>query len=95
MLMTKQEMLSLMMRSDRRSIDTDLYSLAALFAERLALVADKLTADEIDAFIDIGAALYSHGKAEFGESVPVEDMFPARDDWQLGPEAERSGFRHE
>jgi len=91
--MTKQEILSKMMRTEHHAIETDMYSLCAIFAEQLAAVIDRLDEAEIKRFIEIGAAMYRSGRAEFGAAVPVEDLFPSRKSWSLGPERGRSGYR--
>jgi len=52
--MTKQETLSQMMREEHDVIDINFYSLAALFAEKLAALGDRLDEDELDVFIGIG-----------------------------------------
>ena len=93
--MTKQEILSQMMRTEHYAIETDLYSLCAIFAEQLAAVNDRLDEAEIERFIEIGASMYRSGRAQFGAEVPVEDLFPSRKSWRLGPEPGRSGYRKE
>ena len=93
--MTKQEILSQMMRAEHYAIETDLYSLSAIFAEQLEAVIDKLDEAEIERFIEIGALMYRTGKAQYGAAVPVEDLFPSRKSWRLGPEPGRSGYRKE
>jgi hypothetical protein len=91
--MTKQEILSQMMRQEHNAIDTNFYSLAALFAEKLEALGNRLDEAELTVFIEIGAAMYRHGHSEFRDTVPVEDMFPMGDDWQMGPGRNRSGYR--
>jgi hypothetical protein len=91
--MTKQQVMCLMMRSDRRTLDADLYTVSALLADRLARISHKLDRAEMDAFIEIGAAVYAEGLARFGAHVPVEDLFPVGEDWAMGPQPRRSGFR--
>jgi hypothetical protein len=93
--MTKQEILSQMMRTEHHAIETDLYSLCAIFAEQLTTVIDRLDEAEIERFIEIGASMYRSGRAQFGAEVPVEDLFPSRNNWSLGPEPGRSGYRKE
>jgi hypothetical protein len=93
--MTKQEILSQMMRTEHHAIETDLYSLCAIFAEQLATVMDRLDEAEIQRFIEIGASMHRSGRAQFGAEVPVEDLFPSRKSWSLGPEPGRSGYRKE
>jgi hypothetical protein len=93
--MTKQEILSQMMRSEHYAIDTNLYSLCAIFAEQLSTVVDRLDEAEIGHFIEIGASMYRSGRAQFGADVPVEDLFASRKSWALGPEPGRSGYRKE
>jgi hypothetical protein len=93
--MTKQEILSQMMRTDHHAIETDLYSLCAIFAEQLAVVINRLDEAEIERFIEIGASMYRSGRAQFGAEVPVEDLFPSRKSWRFGPEPGRSGYRKE
>ena len=91
--MTKQEILSQMMREEHGVINVNFYSLAALFAEKLAALGDRLDKDELNVFIGIGAKIYRKGRAEFHEDVPVEDMFPMGEDWRMGPDQDRSGYR--
>jgi hypothetical protein len=91
--MTKQQVLCLMMRQEHRTLDADLYTVSALMADRLARISHKLDRAEMDAFIEIGAAIYCHGLSQFGAHVPVEDLFPIADDWAMGPKPDRSGFR--
>jgi hypothetical protein len=93
--MTKQEILSQMMRTEHHAIETDLYSLCAVLAEQLAAVIDRLDEAEIERFIEIGASMYRSGRAQFGAEVPVEDLFPSRKSWRFGPEPGRSGYRKE
>ncbi|MDB5758690.1 MAG: hypothetical protein JWM30_1979 [Burkholderia sp.] len=93
--MTKQEILSQMMRTEHHAIETDLYSLCAIFAEQLATVMDRLDEAEIQRFIEIGASMHRSGRAQFGAEVPVEDLFPSRKSWSLGPKPGRSGYRKE
>lgn len=92
--MDKYKIMALMMRSEHQVIDANLYSLSALMAERLADISGKLTEDELSAFIDIGAAVYQAGMKEFGERVPMEDLFPASENWPFGPLAGSSGYRN-
>jgi hypothetical protein len=91
--MTKQEVLCLMMRRDRATVDADLYTVSALMADWLSRVSPKLDRAEVDAFIAIGGVVYSEGLARFGARVPVEDLFPVGEDWAMGPQPKRSGFR--
>jgi hypothetical protein len=80
-----------MMRTEHHAVETDLYSLCAIFADQLAAVMDRL--DEAE--IEIGASMHRSGRAQFGAEVPVEDLFPSRKSWSLGPEPGRSGYRKE
>ena len=91
--MTREEILSKMMRQEHNAIDTNFYSLAALFAEKLAALGSRLDEAELTVFIEIGATIYRQGHLEFCDTVPVEDMFPMGDDWQMGPGPNRSGYR--
>jgi hypothetical protein len=91
--MTRQEILSQMMREKHDVIDIKFYSLAALFAEKLAALGDRLNEDELNVFIGIGATIYRQGRTEFHEDVPVEDMFPMGEDWRMGPDRDHSGSR--
>jgi hypothetical protein len=79
--MNRHQILSLMMRKEHQVIDANLYSVAALMAERLAQVSDKLIEAETYDFIHIGAAIYRHGVNEFGAGILVDDLFPAEQDW--------------
>jgi hypothetical protein len=90
--MTKQELLSLMMRQENRVIDPDLYTTAALLAETVAATAKTLDPKTLDRFVRIGAAIYAHGLDEFKDPVPVEDLFPASENWPR-PSTARAGFR--
>lgn len=93
--MTKQEILSQMMRTEHNAIESDLYTLCAIFAEQLAAVIDRLDEVEIERFIEIGSSMYRSGQAQFGTAVPVEDLFPTGNNWRFGPEPGRSGYRKE
>lgn len=79
--MDKFQILSLMMRKEHQFIDADLYSISALLADALADVSDKLNHAEVFRLVDIGAAIYRHGVQEFGEGVPLDDLFPASENW--------------
>jgi hypothetical protein len=79
--MDKRQILSLMMRKEHQVIDANLYSLSALMAKELADVSHKLNQGELYRLIDIGAAIYRHGLIEFGAGVPVDDLFPAWENW--------------
>lgn len=92
--MDKYQILALMMRSEHQCLDANLYSLSALFADRLARVADRLTEEELNRFIEIGAAIYHAGLDEFGTGVPLEDLFPANENWPFGPPPGSGGFRN-
>jgi hypothetical protein len=92
--MNKYQIMALMMREDHQVLDTDLFSTSAVLAERLAGISTRLSEQEMDAFINIGAAIYRAGLNEFGAGVPVEDLFPANENWPDGPCPERSGFRN-
>jgi hypothetical protein len=91
--MNKYQIVALMMRAEHQVIDTDPFSLAAMLAEQLAKVSDRLNEQEMDRFVKIGAAVYRAGLTEFGSGVPVEDLFPANENWPNGPQPGRSGFR--
>lgn len=92
--MDKYQIMALMMRSEHQVIDANFYGLSAVMADKLAAVSDKLSDAELDSFIRIGAAIYRAGMNEFGARVPVEDLFPANENWPDGPQPGRSGFRH-
>lgn len=93
--MTKQEAMPLMMQHEHQTIDANLYSLCTLLAESLADISDRLDDHEMEQFLDIGGAIYRRGISEFGECVPVADLFPTRQDWGYGPEPGWSGYRSE
>lgn len=92
--MDKYQILALMMREENEVIDADLYTVCAILADRLAAASDRLNAEEMTAFVQVGAAIYRHGMAEFGSAVPIEDLFPANENWPNGPRPGRGGFRH-
>ncbi|RJF96067.1 hypothetical protein [Noviherbaspirillum saxi] len=77
----KYRILERMMHNENEAVDTDLYCISALLAERLAEISPKLSSSEMERFIEIGAAICRYGHREFGASVPVEDLFPQSEIW--------------
>ncbi|MDQ9170370.1 hypothetical protein Q8A64_08090 [Oxalobacteraceae bacterium R-40] len=75
--MDKQHILSRFEKEAAALAHCDPFSLASLFAERLSRLSDRLTEDEFEELISIGAGIFHCGIREFGESVPVEDLLPA------------------
>jgi hypothetical protein len=57
----------------------DPFSLASLFAECVSELSEKLSKDEFEQLISVGAGIYHCGKREYGKDVPVDDLLPARE----------------
>ena len=57
------------------------FSLASLFAHCLSMISERLTEDELEQFIRIGAGIYQCAVRENGKSVPVDDLLPASECW--------------
>ncbi|KRB81855.1 hypothetical protein [Noviherbaspirillum sp. Root189] len=79
--MDKYRILERMMRDRDDAVDTDLYCIAALLAERLEEISSKLGPSELERFIEIGAAICRYGYREFGIGAPVDDLFPQSEIW--------------
>jgi hypothetical protein len=92
--MDKFQVLALMMREENEVMDANLYTVCAMLADRLSMISDRLSEEEMMAFVQVGAVVYRHGMAEFGSAVPIEDLFPANENWPSGPCPGRGGFRH-
>jgi hypothetical protein len=91
MAMSKYCIMSLMMRKENAATDVDPFSFAAQMAELLAQISSKLTAEELAFFVRAGGKIYDAGVKEYGTGVPMEDLFPSREN--LNPQLERGGFR--
>lgn len=55
----------------------DPFSLASLFAQCMSELSEKLSNDEFEQLILIGAGIYHCGTREYGKDVPVDDLLPA------------------
>ncbi len=69
-----------MMRTNYQSAETDLISVAALMAESLADVADRLSEDEFYRLISIGSTIYSHGLAQFSDDADSRSTWSSREE---------------
>jgi hypothetical protein len=77
--MDKQHILSRFEKEAAALENCDPFSLASLFAERLSMLSDRLTEDEFEELIRIGAGIFQYGIRECGESIPVDDLLPAKE----------------
>jgi len=91
--MDKYKILALMMRDENR-IEGDPFSLTAKLAALLETTSRSMTEEELADFIRIGGALYRIGIEQYGQSVRLEDLFPASENWRHGPHPHRSGYRN-
>jgi len=90
--MTKFEIMALIMRKENQ-FEGDAFTLAAKLATCLEPLLDRLQDEEIAELLQIGGGLYQLGIEQCKQSVPLEDLFPACENWP-GPYPGRSGFRH-
>ncbi len=90
--MTKYEIMALIMRKESQ-FDGDPFTVAAKLASCLEPLSERLCDEELAELIQIGSAVYQYGIDECKQSVPIEDLFPACENWPV-PLPTRSGFRH-
>lgn len=90
--MTKYEIMALAMREENQ-FETGSISIAAKIAAWLESVEPRLRDGEIAELIQIAGAVYRMGMNECGQAVPLEDLFPACENWPEGPVKTRGGFR--
>lgn len=90
--MSKYEIMALIMRKECQ-FEGDAFTLAAKLATCLESASEHLRDEELAELIQIGGAIYHQGVADAGEPVPLEDLFPACENWPL-PSPQRGGFRH-
>ncbi|HZW12637.1 MAG TPA: hypothetical protein VFF81_05520 [Noviherbaspirillum sp.] len=91
--MTKFEIMAMIMRKECQ-FEGDAFTLAAKLATCLESISEHLRDEELAELIQIGGAIYHQGVEESQEPVPLEDLFPACENWPL-PNMNRSGFRHQ
>jgi len=91
--MSKYRIMSMMMRHENSADEVNAFTLAAHMAEVLDRISSTLTDDELQLFIKAGGKIYHSGVKEFGQGLPLEDLFPAKEN--LEPHADRGGFRKE
>lgn len=91
--MTKYEIMALAMRTENQ-FDVGGISIAARIAAWIEAVEPKLGDEEIAELIQLAGAAYRIGVKECGQGVPLEDLFPAYENWPEGPVPTRGGFRH-
>jgi hypothetical protein len=91
--MTKYEIMALAMRTENQC-EGEGIGIAAKIAAWLELAEPRLRDEEIAELIRLVGAVYQIGVKECGQAVPLEDLFPAQENWPEGPVPTRSGFRH-
>ncbi len=79
--MDKQQILFLFEKEADISSHCDPFSLASMFAECMSSLSDRLTEEEVDKLIRVGAGIYHCGVREYGKSVPIDDLLPASECW--------------
>jgi len=90
--MTKFEIMALIMRKENQ-FEGDPFTIAAKLASCLELASERLRDEELAELIQVGGAIYQLGVEQSKQSVPLEDLFPACENWP-GPHPARGGFRH-
>lgn len=90
--MTKFEIMALIMREESHS-ETDAFTVSAKLATLLERLSERLRDDELAELIRIGGSIYRFGIEQSKQPVPLEDLFPACENWP-GPHPDRGGFRH-
>ena len=90
--MTKFEIMAMIMRKENQ-FEGDPFTVAAKLASCLEKLCERLHDEELAELIQIGGAIYKIGVEEFKQAVPLEDLFPACENWP-GPNPDRGGFRH-
>lgn len=90
--MTKFEIMALIMRKENQ-FEGDAFALAAKLATCLEPLSERLQDEELAELIQIGSGIYRVGVEQSKQSVPLEDLFPACENWPL-PNPDRNGFRH-
>lgn len=90
--MTKYEIMALFMRKENQ-FEGDPFTIAAKLASCLEPLAERLHDEELAELIQIGSAIYQYGIDECKQAVPLEDLFPACENWPV-PHPDRGGFRH-
>lgn len=91
-MMDKYQILALMMRAENQ-FDADMFTLAAMLAEQIETVSERLSDQDVARLIQVGGALYRLGVEKYGAAVELEDLFPACENWPA-PHPHRGGFRH-
>lgn len=92
-IMTKYEIMALMMRK-KGQVAENPFTIAARLATCLESLSERLSDGEREELIQIGGAIYQLGVDECKQVVPLEDLFPACENWPF-PNPDRGGFRHE
>lgn len=89
--MTKYEIMALIMRKESQ-LEGDAFALSARLATCLEPLSERLRDDELAELIQIGGGIYRIGTEECKQEVPIEDLFPACENWP-SPNPGRSGYR--
>ncbi len=79
--MDKQQILLRFEQEAAGSAHCEPFSLAALFAECLSGLADRLTEEEFEQMTQIGTAIFQYGVSQSTKSIPVDDLLPASEWW--------------
>lgn len=90
--MTKYEIMALFMRKENQ-FEGEPFTIAAKLASCLEPLAERLHDEELAELIQIGSAIYQYGIDECKQAVPLEDLFPACENWPV-PHPDHGGFRH-
>ena len=79
--MDKQQIFFLFEKEADISSQCDPFSLASMFAECISSLSDRITEEELDKLIRVGAGIYQCGLREYGKGVPFDDLLPASECW--------------
>lgn len=90
--MTKFEIMALIMRKESQ-FEGDAFTIAAKLATCLETLSERLRDEEMAELIQVGGAIYQLGVEQCKQPVPLEDLFPACENWP-SPHPDRGGFRH-
>lgn len=78
--MTKFEIMTLIMRKESQ-LDGDAFAIAARLATCLEPLSERLQDEELAELIQVGGAIYRFGVEQYKHAVPLEDIFPACENW--------------
>ena len=84
--------MALIMRKESQ-FEGDAFALAAKLATCLEPLSERLHDEELAELIRIGGAIYRIGAEDCKQDVPLEDLFPACENWPA-PSLDRGGYRN-